>query len=105
MNKPSVVSKLCKSCGFCINFCPKKVMSFSTERNIKGHFYPVIDLNGCIGCGTCTKRARFIFLVIHTEFIGHSSASRLYSSLYTEMLEGGDQSCVWRRSTSIRCAA
>ncbi len=53
MNKPSVVSKLCKSCGFCINFCPKKVMSFSTERNIKGHFYPVIDLNGCIGCGTC----------------------------------------------------
>ena len=53
MNKPSVVSKLCKSCGFCINFCPKKVMSFSTERNIKGHFYPVIDLNGYIGCGTC----------------------------------------------------
>lgn len=53
MNKPSVVSKLCKSCGFCINFCPKKVMSFSTERNIKGHFYPVIDLSGCIGCGTC----------------------------------------------------
>ncbi len=53
MNTPSVVVNLCKTCGFCVNFCPKKVIAFGDKRNAKGHYYPVIDLAGCIGCGTC----------------------------------------------------
>ena len=53
MNKASVVANLCKSCGFCVKFCPKKVIAFGDKRNAKGHYYPVIDLEGCIGCGTC----------------------------------------------------
>ena len=32
---------------------PKKVIAFGDKRNSKGHYYPVIDLEGCIGCGTC----------------------------------------------------
>ena len=53
MNKASVVANLCKSCGFCVKFCPKKVIAFGDKRNSKGHYYTVIDLEGCIGCGTC----------------------------------------------------
>ena len=53
MNKASVVANLCKSCGFCVKFCHKKVIAFGDKRNSKGHYYPVIDVVGCIGCGTC----------------------------------------------------
>lgn len=53
MNKASVVANLCKSCGFCVKFCPKKVIAFGDKRNSKDHYYPVIDVEGCIGCGTC----------------------------------------------------
>ena len=53
MNKASVVANLCKSCGFCIKFCPKKALSLGETRNAKGHYYPVLDEAGCIGCGTC----------------------------------------------------
>lgn len=53
MNKASVVANLCKSCGFCVKFCPKKVIAFGDKRNSKGHYYPAIDVEGCIGCGTC----------------------------------------------------
>lgn len=53
MNTPSVVKNLCKSCGFCVRFCPKQVIRIGSTRNAKGHFYPEIDMAGCIGCGTC----------------------------------------------------
>ena len=53
MNKPQVQENFCKTCGYCVHFCPKKVMKFSDTRNKKGHFYPVVDLENCIGCGTC----------------------------------------------------
>lgn len=53
MNKASVVQNLCKSCGYCVKFCPKQVMKIGDVRNNKGHYFPVIDLENCIGCGTC----------------------------------------------------
>lgn len=52
--KVKVLSQYCKSCGYCINFCPKKVLEFGKERNGSGAFFPVLtDADGCIGCGTC----------------------------------------------------
>lgn len=53
MKKASVVANLCKSCGFCVKFCPKQVMAFGETRNSKGHYYPLIDTARCIGCSTC----------------------------------------------------
>lgn len=53
MNKPKVAENLCKTCGYCVHFCPKKAIRFSDIRNKKGHFYPVVDMSICIGCGTC----------------------------------------------------
>lgn len=48
-----VVENLCKSCETCIYYCPKKCMKLGDKRNKKGHYFPVIDLEACIGCGTC----------------------------------------------------
>jgi len=53
MNKPSVVQNLCKSCGFCVKFCPKQAITIGNERNMKGHYFPVVDPEKCVGCGTC----------------------------------------------------
>ncbi len=46
--------RLCKDCGYCIHFCPKKILEKSGERNKRGHFYPVLkDPGACISCGIC----------------------------------------------------
>lgn len=53
MNYPKVSQNFCKSCEYCVNFCPKKCITIGETRNRHGHFFPIIDLEACIGCGTC----------------------------------------------------
>ena len=48
-----VLSQYCKSCGYCVHYCPKKALSFGKERNVLGVFYPVVDEEKCIACGIC----------------------------------------------------
>ena len=44
----------CKGCGFCIEFCPTKVLGFSKEYNEKGYHFPVaVSPDKCIGCNMC----------------------------------------------------
>ena len=50
-----VIADRCKGCGFCIEFCPKHVLSKSTEINSKGHHTVRIDnANKCTGCNICS---------------------------------------------------
>ena len=45
---------LCKSCGYCVQFCPKQVLQMGYERNRRGHFYPeMVNERGCITCAVC----------------------------------------------------
>ena len=45
---------LCKNCGYCIKFCPKKILAPGTQRNRMGAFYPVMtDESACITCAIC----------------------------------------------------
>lgn len=54
--KFKVMEQYCKSCGYCVHFCPKQILVFGDERNAKGYFYPTAtDLSKCIGCGICAK--------------------------------------------------
>ena len=49
-----VIAERCKSCGYCIKFCPKHILEMSKERSDKGHFYPVnIDESACTSCAIC----------------------------------------------------
>jgi 2-oxoglutarate ferredoxin oxidoreductase subunit delta len=49
-----VVKSRCKGCGFCIDYCPKKLLKTSKDFNAKGYHYPVvIDENACVNCKIC----------------------------------------------------
>ena len=46
---------ICKSCGLCVEACPKKIVALSKDKiNAKG-FHPaaVTDMKVCIGCAFC----------------------------------------------------
>jgi 2-oxoglutarate ferredoxin oxidoreductase subunit delta len=50
-----LVKKRCKSCGFCVEFCPKKVLAISDEYNKKGYRLPMAkNPQDCIGCNFCS---------------------------------------------------
>jgi 2-oxoglutarate ferredoxin oxidoreductase subunit delta len=50
-----IMEDLCKGCGFCIEFCPKKVLEQSNRLNKRGSYPPkVADKNKCALCGFCT---------------------------------------------------
>ena len=44
----------CKGCGFCVAFCPKKILSLSDQMNNLGyHFAAINDINRCTACAIC----------------------------------------------------
>jgi len=49
-----ILSGRCKGCGFCIEFCPRKVLEVSGEFNEKGFFPPVAKSpEQCVNCRLC----------------------------------------------------
>jgi len=44
----------CKSCGWCVTFCPQENLRIGNATNAGGH-HPVetIDPEKCTGCGQC----------------------------------------------------
>ena len=49
-----LIEERCKGCGFCVEFCPKKVLSMSSRINSKGYHLPEITENSyCPNCGLC----------------------------------------------------
>jgi 2-oxoglutarate ferredoxin oxidoreductase subunit delta len=52
--KLRILEERCKGCGLCVEFCPKKVLSFSEKRNLQG--YKVVyfkEPERCNACGIC----------------------------------------------------
>ncbi len=49
-----VIQDRCKGCGFCVEFCPKKVLGLSDDFNHKGyHFACPTNESDCTNCGLC----------------------------------------------------
>jgi len=49
-----VLWERCKGCGFCIEFCPRKVLDYSDKLNERGVHPPeVVRPEDCVGCGLC----------------------------------------------------
>ena len=53
MKKLHINITRCKGCGFCIEACPKKALSFSGKINAKGNDTVAVDEERCILCGSC----------------------------------------------------
>ncbi|WP_315167548.1 ferredoxin family protein [Metaclostridioides mangenotii] len=56
MEKIKVVSERCKSCGYCVKFCPKQVLAIGEKVNLKGYEYvEPVNLEDCISCCVCAR--------------------------------------------------
>lgn len=55
MAKVTFTDSLCKSCGLCVQACPKQIIKISDKNmNNKGYFVAeVVDMDKCIGCAFC----------------------------------------------------
>ena len=54
MPKIEILKELCKSCLYCVETCPKKVINLGKEVNTKGYQYVVAaNPDACIGCALC----------------------------------------------------
>ena len=50
----SIIVERCKACGFCVEFCPTKVLALSSAFNAKGYHPPhVVAPEKCSGCDLC----------------------------------------------------
>ena len=49
-----ILADRCKGCGFCVEFCPPKILAFSKGINSHGYHPPELtSANGCTGCDLC----------------------------------------------------
>ena len=49
-----IVVERCKACGFCVEFCPTKVLELSSAFNSKGYHPPhAVNPDKCSGCDLC----------------------------------------------------
>ncbi|MEG1633678.1 MAG: 4Fe-4S binding protein [Oscillospiraceae bacterium] len=55
MSKVKLNISRCKGCGYCVEECPKKAISFSSEISAKGYNTIQVDEALCIGCGSCYR--------------------------------------------------
>ena len=55
--RPHIIEDRCKGCGFCIAFCPTKVLKVSERFNVKGYHPPEFVESPsdkvCIACKFC----------------------------------------------------
>ncbi|MBI2193634.1 MAG: ferredoxin family protein [Planctomycetes bacterium] len=51
-----MIPERCKGCGWCVEFCPRKVLVISERFNIKGYHYPrVAKPEECVDCRLCER--------------------------------------------------
>lgn len=56
MAKLEFNTEACKSCGFCIKVCPKKVLEIGQAINKKGYRYVIaVNEEACISCAMCAN--------------------------------------------------
>ncbi len=56
MAKVEIIAERCKSCQYCIKFCPKGVLALGKNLNSKGYEYVVpVNPEECIGCCQCAR--------------------------------------------------
>ena len=66
--KVEINIEACKSCLFCVQTCPKKVLNITEEVNSKGYQYVVpVNPDDCIGCGMCATICPDAAITVYKE--------------------------------------
>ncbi|GHS94494.1 tungsten formylmethanofuran dehydrogenase subunit G [Synergistales bacterium] len=56
MASVTIRSESCKSCQYCVKYCPKEVLSVGKEVNSKGYqFIVALKPEDCVGCAMCAQ--------------------------------------------------
>jgi len=56
MAEVTIRTESCKSCLYCVKFCPKGVLAAGENVNSKGYPYVVaVHPENCIGCAICAS--------------------------------------------------
>ncbi len=56
MAEVAINKERCKSCLYCVKFCPKKILEAGKEVNSKGYpFVVAVKMEDCIGCAMCAQ--------------------------------------------------
>jgi 2-oxoglutarate ferredoxin oxidoreductase subunit delta len=56
MSRVTILKESCKSCGYCVRFCPEEVLAVGSEVNAKGYPFVVAkEPEKCIGCAMCAQ--------------------------------------------------
>ncbi len=56
MAEVKIRAESCKSCGYCVKFCPRNVLKVGSEVNSKGYQYVIAEKpEDCIGCAMCAQ--------------------------------------------------
>ena len=48
-----IIEDRCKGCGYCIEYCPRKVLKVSSTFNKKGYHPPAVIKDDCVNCHYC----------------------------------------------------
>ncbi|NLK07282.1 MAG: 4Fe-4S dicluster domain-containing protein [Firmicutes bacterium] len=60
-----VEPELCKGCGLCVAFCPRKVLALADEVNSKGYrIVAQVKPEECNGCTICAQMCPDIALTV-----------------------------------------
>ncbi|NMB25151.1 MAG: 4Fe-4S binding protein [Firmicutes bacterium] len=60
-----VEPELCKGCGLCVTFCPRKVLELAEEVNSKGYrIVSQVHPDRCTGCTICAQMCPDIALTV-----------------------------------------
>mgnify|MGYP001139346105 CR=1 FL=1 len=62
-----IYQERCKSCLYCVKFCPKQVLKVGTQVNSKGYLYvSAAHPERCIGCSICANMCPDAAIEIYT---------------------------------------
>ena len=63
-----IIDDRCKGCGYCVEFCPKKVLVVSDRFNVKGYHPPEVAYpERCVACGLCQLICPDFAIIVEAE--------------------------------------
>lgn len=67
-NLVTINAERCKSCGLCVDICPKKILKLGEIANSKGYYTVVMtDQDKCIACAFCALMCPDLVLEVYRE--------------------------------------